>query len=775
MKNMFGGKSKATFCVLGVVGLGSVGQVYAEGPALEEVLVTAQKRSQSLQDVPVSVSVMSDEMMGLYGVQSIEDMRTVIPSLNVFGAASPAQSSISIRGAGTGASDPSLEPSVGIFIDDVFMPRSVFGLSDLLDVEQVEVLLGPQGTLYGKNTNSGVISVRTRKPSDVFEGSVEVSLGNYDLQDTKVSLSGPIADSLKYRVSARHRRRDGVMENQATGEDLNQIDRQSYRAQLLWDGSEKLSMHATAFYSLADSRANAADGFTDPNGTYGLLLSGQIAPGFSTPLNVDDGDRRAYQNDMMDSYVEVSGGSFVVNYDFESFELKSVTGYQQWEQVAERDSGQSLLNVLNLSNEVEENSFSQEIRLTSAGDGVDWVAGAFYFNNDLTRGSLEPARPYASVGDGYSGTDFALVIVPGSKAYWKSDFSGESIAVFGQATYLLTDYLDFTAGLRYGRERKSFTVDTVVEGGGLLAALFGADDQRDSLKEEGITGMLSLSYRLGDDTMLYSTVATGEKSGGFNAAFNNTPLESREYGSERTTNYEVGLKSEALFDGRVRMNLAYFYTEYKDFQATTFNDETSSFLTGNAARQVTQGVDVDAVMAVAEGLTLTARVQYLDARYRDYENADCHPEANAPHNSAGCDVSDKRMSFAPNWAGSVAVDYTRAFGRGEAYVHADVSFKTKYAADAVFAPYAQNESYELFNLTFGWRNASWDVSVWGKNITDETYGVTYNPTVVDSLTASAANALNQAQGTSIPVKVGNSYFRWLNDPATYGVSVRYAF
>ncbi|MBU3069197.1 TonB-dependent receptor [Aestuariicella sp. G3-2] len=760
-----------------IVGLVSSGGVCAAPSVLEEIIVTAQKRDQSLQDVPLSVSVLSEEMISTYSLQSVEDLKTIVPALNIFSAASPAQSSISIRGAGTGASDPTLEPSVGIFVDDIFMPRSIFGLSDLLDIEQVEVLLGPQGTLYGKNTNSGVVSLRTRRPTDEFEGWLEMSLGDYGLQDTKASVSGPIIEGLKYRISARNHRRDGVMENEATGSDLNQIDKQAYRGQLLWDGADNYSVLATAYYSLADSRANSGDGFTDPDGAYGQVLSGAIFPSISSPLNLNSDDRRVYQNDMTDSRVEVSGGSLVISYDLADVELKSVTGYQQWEQVSERDSGQSLLDILNLSNEVEESSFSQELRLTSTGgEALDWVAGVFYFNNDLTRGSLSADRPYATIGDGYAGTLLGRLFIPGSKAFWQSDFSGESISAFGQGTYSLTENLDLTAGLRYSEEKKDFTVDTRVEGGGLLGALFGADAQSNSLDEESVTGMVSLSYRLDDGLMTYATIATGEKSGGFNAAFNNTPPESREYASEKTTNYEVGIKASSLLDGRARLNLAYFYTEYKDFQATTFNDETSSFLTGNAGRQVTQGVDLDAALALSDGLTLTARLQYLDARYRDYKDANCHPEAKAPHGPSGCDVSDKRMTFAPNWAGSIALDYTQYWAGGEFYGHVDVSFKTKYAADAIFAPYAEDESYEMLNMKLGWRTDEWDVSFWGKNITDETYGVTYNPTVVDSLTATAANAINGVLGSPVlPANAGNSHFRWLNDPATYGVTVRYTY
>jgi iron complex outermembrane receptor protein len=753
--------------------------VNAATPVLEEIIITAQKREQSLQDVPLSVSVLSEKMVSTYGLQSVEDLKTIVPALNIFSAASPAQSSISIRGAGTGASDPTLEPSVGIFVDDMFMSRSIFGLSDLLDIEQVEVLLGPQGTLYGKNTNSGVVSVRTRRPSDELEGNLEVSVGDYGLQDTKGSISGPITDGLKYRFSVRNHRRDGVMENQGTGADLNQVDKQAYRGQLLWDGAEDFSVLATVYYSLADSHANSADGFTDPDGAYGQLLSGAVSPSISSPLNTDNNDRRAYQNEMMDSRIEVSGGSVVVTYDFEDYELKSISGYQQWEQVSERDSGQSLLHTLDLSNEIEENSFSQEFRLTSTGgERLDWVAGAFYFNNDLTRGSLDADRPYATIGDAYVGTLFSVFMIPDSKAFWQSDFSGESLAVFGQGTYSLTEKIDLTAGLRYGREEKEFTVETRVEGGGLLGALFGASDIEDKLKEDSVTGMVSLSYRLDDGLMTYATIATGEKSGGFNAAFNSTSVENREYGSEETINYEVGVKADSLLDGRARVNLAYFYTEYKDFQATTFNDATTTFLTGNAKRQVTQGVDLDTTLALTEGLTASARVQYLDARFRDFDNASCHPEANAPAGIASgtCDLSDVRMNFAPNWAGSIALDYTKSSGDGEFYGHVDVSFKTKHGADAVYAPYAQDESYEMLNAKLGWRTDEWDISVWGKNITDETYSVTYNPTVVDSLTATVGATVNRILGVpALPASLGNSYFRWLNDPATYGVSVKYIF
>ena len=760
--------------------------------ALEEVVVVAQKREESLQDVGLTVSAITEDSLASAGVESLDDVTSLVPSLSVVSTVSPALTSIRIRGAGTGSTDATLEPSVGVFIDGVFMPRSVFGLSDLVDVAQVEVLMGPQGTLYGKNTNSGVLSVTTKSVSEELELFVEQSIGNYDLTSTKASVSGPITDEIGYRVAAKYRKRDGIFEEENGSGEYNQIDKQTYQGLLEWSPEDDLAIKLKGYYSASDSRVGVSEVVIDPNSNLGQLtqaLSGGLIE------NTDDNDFKASHSNPQVSDFEVKGGSIHLIKDYDAFTLTSITGYQQWEMETGQDIDLTSLDLINATDRYDEESFSQEIRLTSpGGEAVDWVAGLFYFKSSLARGdadeiyasagtALDAAFPFAdSLVNGLCGADPVcnglggtyLLATPGSNMYWESNFDSESIALFGQATFNLTEATSITAGLRYGAEEKDFSYMTSVDNGpnaaalppGQAALLFNTitldAEGSDDLREEGLSGMLSLRHYIGD-AMLYASLATGEKSGGFNGDFGRTPIEDRGFDTEKTISYEVGLKMDGLLDGRARLNLAYFYTEYEDFQATTFDTSTVSVLVQNAGRQVTQGVDIEGVLALTESLTLSTSVEYLNAIYRDYEAGGCNAEASAPQNVSPlgtCDLTGQRMPNAPTWSGRVSLDYVApTSGDGEFYAGGTLSFKTKMQIDPTYAPYGEQEGYEMLDLRLGWRSEHWDVSAWGKNVTNENIS-TYTIGVL----------LDQALGGG-----EQGYSRWVNDPATYGVTVRYSY
>ncbi len=762
--------------------------------ALEEIVVTAQKRAQSLQDIPMSVSAISEDALKNSGIESVEDIKTLVPALNIYSSNSPAQSSISIRGAGTGAADPTLEPSVGVFVDGVFMPRSIFGLSDLVDIERVEVLLGPQGTLYGKNTNSGVISIHTKGAPESFEMDVEQTFGDYDLQDTKLSLGGMISDELGYRFAARNRRRDGWMEDESNSNEYNQIDKQSYRGQLFWNPDEQLSVRGIAYYSLSDSHQSQDEAGLNTNSAYyGYVAANLLASGQPVPA-ADVKDRKVSPTEGGGGRVEVQGASIQVDYDFDSFNLTSITAYQEWEQDnAFTDNDGTRLDISNSSARFDEQNISQEIRITSpGGETIDWVGGFFYFKSDLEGGSKSDVFSSSSYGlpNGFGGwvqdgggND---LIVAGDHMKWHQTFKSESYALFGQATWNITDTTALTAGLRYSSEEKEFTVysdsfdadgtpfrvsnilDGSYTGGVFIPAisgqtvLNGALDQEDDRSETDVTGMLSLNHFIGDQ-MFYATVATGSKSGGFNGSFGSTSVEDREYDTEETTNYEIGAKLD-LWQGRARVNLAYFYTEYKDFQATTFDPVTVAFGVINAGKQVTQGVDLDATVLATENLTLSAKFEYLDARYKDFTGANCAATSGEFVNADGdCVLDGERMEYAPNWSGSVSADYIYPLNASEVYVHGDLSFKTEHISDPTRAEASVDTRSEIFNARLGWRNDSWDVSLWGKNLTDDYYAIGHTSNLVANLFAAADGGLSQT-----------NYRRWVNEPRTWGLTVRYS-
>lgn len=764
----------------------------AQDIALDEIVVTAQKRAQSLQDVPLTVSVVSSADLENAGINSIDEIKKLVPSLNIYSVAGPATSSISIRGAGTGVTDPTLEPSVGVFIDGVFMPRSVFGLSDLVDVDRIEVLMGPQGTLYGKNTNAGVVAVHTKGAPQEFEGQAEVTAGEDKLLNVKLSLGGAISDTLGYRLAVVKRNRDGLLTNELNGNnELDELDNLAYRGQLFWDPTDRLSVRAIGYHSERKGSMGEGERVFSPNSALVVGPFAALPPGASL---VGD-DRRVFANQPAGGTMDANGGSVQIDYTLANdITFTSITAVQEWEQsdvVADNDG--TPVEFLTLIDNMDEESFSQEFRLTSPGnETIDWVVGAFWFKSDLQRGSSDPSKPYAVYGvsplnfipDFVTGLAPALVM-PGDYATWENQYETESYSVFGQATWNISDTTRLTAGMRYADEDKDFfmgvagydadgTVFTIpnILGGSYTGGIFvpltsgtlfegGPISRQSSRQDDDITGMLSLNHTIGD-AMLYATIATGSKSGGFNGSFGTFSEADREFDQEATTSYEVGAKMDGLLDGRARVNLAYYYTEYDDFQAATFDAATVAFKVDNAGKQLTKGLSIDATVAATENLTLSAKVEYLDAEYKDFQNAGCSRLIDP---TGVCDLTGETLEFAPKWAGAVAANYILPLNNGdEFYANLSMSFKGDHLTDPLRTEHSRT-SYELWGARMGWRKGNWDLSVWGKNLTDEIY--------THFVVAGAINSVYQGVldgGESL-----NNYNLWINKPRSIGATVRYRF
>ena len=753
-------------------------------PILEEVIVTAQKRAQSLQDVPITVNAVGEEALQNAGVSEIVDIDKLVPSLTVLTTGLPSRTSIRIRGIGTNPSDPSLEPSVGLFIDGVFMPRSVFGLSDLVDVERIEVLNGPQGTLYGKNTNAGVISVTTQgMPSESLEGFGEVTAGNESQLDGKISIASALSDTLGVRFGGNVRSRDGVYDDINSGDDYDEIDKQSYRGQVFWLPTDAWSVRAAGYYSKTEGKVGANDWQFDSDYVAGTaFLTGQD---ITNQVDDDPQNHKMSRDYIEDSELEVKGGSVQVDYTLESgLTITSITAVQNWE-LSDwgNDVDQTSLDILSTRVYQDEDSFSQELRLTSpGGETVDWLFGAYYFDSDLQVGDIN--KPFAIWGQDL----VPLLALAGHTFNHQADYTTESFSAFGQATWNFTENTSVTAGLRYANEEKDFetrvdafdnTGTSVSQGGaidtfglnvtfsGLAANGLQPIHLEDDLTDNDVSGMLSLNHFIGD-TMLYATVATGTKSGGFNGNFGPAPLEAREYDPESSINYEVGAKIDGLLDGRARVNVAVFYTTFEDFQTTIYDASIPGFVTSNADEQTTAGVNLDASFLVTDNLMLDVSLEYLDAEFDDFEGAACHPSGpkatQVSPTAFVCDFSGETPYFVADWSGVVSANYILPLSNGaEAYAYAGYNFRTKH--DTATDGYDQGEDdLENLDARLGWRNDNWDIAVWGQNLTDDVYNLGYSE---NTFTASIYPALGLTQR--------QTYDRWLSVPRSYGMSLRYMF
>lgn len=750
---------------------------------LEEVLVTAQKRVQSLQDVPITVSAVGQDEMQNAGIERVVDVTKLVPSLTVLTSGLPSRTSIRIRGIGTNPSDPSLEPSVGVFIDGVYMPRSVFGLSDLVDVERIEVLNGPQGTLYGKNTNAGVISVTTQgMPAEDLEGFVELTAGSQDQMDGKVSVAGNVSDTLGLRFGANIRNRDGVYDDINSGEKYDEIDKQSYRGQLFWLPTDAWSVRAAGYYSKSEGQVGANDAQFDSDMVAGIaFMTGQV---ITDQIDWDPENHKVSRDHSPESKLEVKGATLQLDYEFESgLTFTSITAGQEWSLNGwGNDVDGTSLDVLSTRVYQEEESFSQEFRLTSpGGETLDWLVGAYYFDSDLSVGDID--KPFVVWGQDI----VPMLALAGHTFNHQADYTTESVSVFGQAIWNFTDNTSLTAGLRYAQEDKDFetrvdafddTGTSVSQGGsidtfglnigfaGLAATGLQPIHMSDDLSESDVTGMISLNHFIGD-TMLYATISTGTKSGGFNGNFGGAPVEQRGYDQETSTNYEVGAKIDGLLDNRARVNLALFYTSFEDFQTTVYDASVPAFVTGNAEEQTTAGVDLDATFMATENLMFNLSLEYLDAEFKDYEGS-CHPSGpNATQLTATayvCDFGGETPPFIAKWTGVISANYIAPLSNGsEIYAYAGYNFKTDH--DTTTDGYNQGEDdLENLDARLGWRNDNWDIAIWGKNLTDEVYNLAYSENTFTSSIFPALGLLNR-----------QTYDRWLSEPQSYGITARYMF
>jgi iron complex outermembrane receptor protein len=620
-------------------------------------------------------------------------------------------------------------------------------------------------------------------PSESLEGFGEVTTGSESQLDGKVSVASAVNDTLGLRFGANLRNRDGVYDDINNGDQYDEIDKESYRGQVYWLPSDAVSVRAAGYYSSSEGKVGSNDSQFDSDYVAGMaFLTGQD---ISSQIDTDPENRKVSRDFQPDTELAVKGASVQLDYVFDNgITFTSITAGQQWDMDGWGNDVDNLsLDVLSTNVYQEEDTFSQEFRLTSAGaEKIDWLVGAFYFDSDLQVGDIN--KPFAIWGQDL----VPFLALAGHSFNHQADYTSESASIFGQATWNFTDSTSLTAGLRYAREDKDFrtrvdafdaTGTSVSQGGaidafglnvsfsGLAATGLQPIDIEDDRSDSDVTGMISLNHFIGD-TMLYATIATGTKSGGFNGNFGPTPLSAREYDKETSTNYEVGAKVDGLLNGRARVNAAVFYTVFEDFQTTIYDASIPGFTTSNAEEQTTAGVDLNATFLATENLVFNVSLEYLDAEFNDYDGAACHPSGpKATQVSATafvCDFSGETPPFVADWSGTISASYVLPLATGsEFYAYAGYNFKTDH--DTATDGYNKgSDDLENLDARLGWRNDNWDISAWGRNLTDDVYNLGYSE---NTFTASIFPALGLTQR--------QTYDRWLSEPRTYGLSVRYLF
>ncbi|PWE45287.1 TonB-dependent receptor [Pseudomonas prosekii] len=713
------------------------GKTAADSAQLETVTVTTRRREESSQDVPTPMSVVSGQALETQRVYRIQDLQQLVPSVNV-AYMHARQSSVSIRGLGNNPASEGLEGSVGLYIDNVYLGRPGMAVFDLMDIEQLEVLRGPQGTLFGKNTTAGVINISTRAPSFTPERSIETSVGEDGYFQTKGTISGPLNDELAGRFSAYRTRSDGDIKNEFNGRDLNGGSREGFRGQLLYKPNESFNLRWIGDYNEEDSSAGTRVLYnTGPTINGVNLYESRAAAAGATLVN---GSHRKVNLDN-DQHVTVhqGGTSLEANWSLPSdFTLTSISSYRWWNFTPRNDDGLNVPASYNAGVSVEDKQYSQEFRLASPkGEFFDYVLGAYYFGNDLDNKSFANYGPQADIWNGTPAGALANVDSVG-KGHIKTD----SFALFAQGTWHLTPRLDFTAGVRgtYEEKNASVTRAAPVGGAAVTGAAATARRGRTGAYDSGDlnqysaspSGLLNLSYRFTDDVLGYATLSHGEKSGGVNLAVGSAPTagaDSLLIGTERANNAELGFKS-TLWDRRLQLNANVFWTQVNAYQTNAYDaDNRVQYLT-NAGSVRSRGIEFESTLVPLRGLTLNINGSYNDVSYLSYKDAPCPPEiSQAPGAPASCDLSGHQVVGASKWIGNANGEYKWNLSSGlEEYVTASYAFRSKAVGTVEDSDYGQIPSYAVVNLSTGLRGdfnqGQWDVSLWLKNAFDKTYYTT---------------------------------------------------
>jgi len=713
------------------------GKPAANSSQLETVTVTTRRRQESSQDVPTPMSVVSGQNLETQRVYRIQDLQQLVPSVNV-AYMHARQSSVSIRGLGNNPASDGLEGSVGLYIDNVYLGRPGMAVFDLMDIEQLEVLRGPQGTLFGKNTTAGVINISTRAPTFTPERSIETSVGEDGYFQTKGTISGPLNDQLAGRFSAYRTRSDGDIKNEYDGHDLNGGSREGFRAQLLFKPNEDFNLRWIGDYNEEDSSAGTRVLYNTGPTINGVNLYQSRANAAGATL-VNGSHRKVNLDNDQHVTVHQGGTSVEANWTLPSdFTLTSISSYRFWNFTPRNDDGLNVPASYNAGVSVEDKQYSQEFRLASPkGEFFDYVVGAYYFGSDLDNKSFAYYGPQADIWNGTARGALANVTSIGN-GHIKTD----SFALFAQGTWHLTERLDFTAGVRGTYEEKSawVTRDAPIGGAAVTGAAATARRGRAGAYDSGDlnqyssspSGLLNLSYRITDDVLGYATLSHGEKSGGVNLAVGSAPVagaDSLLIGTERANNAELGFKS-TLWDHRLQLNANVFWTQVNAYQTNAYDAENRVQYLTNAGSVRSRGVEFESTVIPLRGLTLNINGSYNDVSYLSYKDAPCPPEVSqAPGAPASCDLSGHQVVGASKWIGNANGEYKWNLDNGfEPYVTASYAFRSKAVGTVEDSDYGQIPSYAVVNFSTGLRGdfnqGQWDVSLWLKNAFDKTYYTT---------------------------------------------------
>ena len=684
---------------------------------LEEVTVTAQKREQSMQDVSVAVSAFSGDAIDKMGFEEGLDITQQVPNMNFFAIFGEASSpSVSLRGISLVNFSDSWESPVSIYVDDVYRGNPAGSAIQLFDLERVEVLRGPQGTLYGRNTTGGLVHYVSRKPTEEFEANVSASIGTYSESILEGSMSGPISDSMRGRVAIKTTQNDGWQTNTVTGEKLNDTDSFGFRTQLDIDLSDSAGLLLNVHGSNADQNSvgfahmgylqEAVEGADKCS--IGAIQAGRCTSvsfdmtgveatgGKYGPEHVASGAKGG-----LGTEIDTFGTSATLNWEFENFTLTSITAYEELDKFLQDDGDGTAVIYFDEQYSVDAEQYTQEIRLNGSTENSNWVTGFYYYKDD--RGLVTEAPTTA---------DWA------EQGLWHREIvtlDTVSWALFGQLEYDLSQTLTLVSGLRYTEEERDFTQDV-----GPAFSEF-AIDATDSLSDNATTGRIGLDWRPAPDTLAYASYSTGFKSGGYSGSYNSLPESTLPVGAETIQNFELGLKTTLA--EVYRLNAAAFHYTVEDYQAQMFLTVADGSIITNAGDVTGMGAEVELTAPITENFEVIAGAGWLDTNF----------DSELGIGVAGdfYSLDDNELPSAPGFTYNLVARYYMSLeGNGELVFQGDYSWQDDHFLQVENDPYSKQSAYGLANAKVSWHSPSdvYSVEAFARNLANEEY-FTYQNTL----------------------------------------------
>lgn len=732
---------------------------------IEEITVTAQKREQSIMDIPMSVTAVSAKAIEANIVRDVFDLRALAPSLEARTVDPPSQgASFSIRGLGTSVFNMGLEPSVSTYVDGVYRSRSgLLAASNLMDLERVEILKGPQGTLFGKNSTAGVVQFISKKPElEVRDGFIEASYNELE----QVNLAGvynfALGENSAARISANIHNGDGWLDEVNSGETYHNRDRFSLRGQLLFQPSDQLEIRLIADYAELDENGIwPVRLVNDPNTS---VFNGGLATAIGTQLidPANPSDLKVSSNFISSYEAEDLGLSAEINYHVGAFTFTSVTAYRDFEDANYKDNDFTGVDILNNEDTLPKVSLlSQEFRLagqTGANNNIDWIVGAYYAEEEIQRtrefiwGSQVGVFPFGAT--------------PGRAFFHEFNQDGETLATFAHATFNISDRFALTGGIRYTKDEKSGGMVSQVP----FTNLFGlpnsfplplTHDFTAEVDEDAVSGTLSGQYDISDNSMVYATASRGFKAGGISLARDaagnaavftpmgpvfGIPPQDPTFDKETADHLEIGFKT--TFD-RGRFEAAVWNTDFDDLQQQVLQPD-GSFSVVNVAGASSQGAEASGAVSLSDHFSMNASIQYVDSEFSNGVGAIAQ---------GGRVLDGTSLPFVSDVTASIGLDYSAAMAGGiEVFAGGNIFYRTDQVMDVNFGQ--EEDGYSLVNLRAGIRmkDGALEASLWCKNCGDETYSTS---------------------NFAIPFD-GSVFFpqtRWghLGAPRIFGATIRYNF